>query len=35
MPGGRSFRTVCEAAVTWASAVLMFTPFWKKILTTP
>ena len=35
MPGGRSFSTVCEAAVTCASAVRMLTFFWKKILTTP
>ncbi len=35
IPGGRNFRTVCEAAVVWASAALMFTPRWKNILTTP
>ena len=35
MPGGSSLSTVCEAAVTCASAAAMFTSFWKKILTTP
>ena len=35
MPGGSSFSTVCEAAVIWASAALMSTVGWKKILTTP
>ena len=30
MPGGKSFSTVCDAAVTWASAVRMLTPLLKK-----
>ena len=29
MPGGRSLRTVCEAAVICASAALMLTFGWK------
>jgi len=32
MPGGSSFSTVCDAAVTCASAVRILTPFWKKDL---
>ena len=35
MPGGSSFSTVCDAAVTCAIAAAILTPFWKKILTTP
>ena len=35
MPGGNSFSTVCDAAVTCAMTAAIFTPFWKKILTTP
>ena len=33
--GGSSLSTVCDAAVIWASAELMLTLGWKKILTTP
>ena len=35
IPGGSSFRTVCEAAVTCASAELILTLGWKNTLTTP
>ena len=35
MPAGSAFSTVCEAAVTCASAALMFTFGWKKTFTTP
>jgi hypothetical protein len=35
MPGGSCFSTVCEIAVTWAVAVRISTPGWKKIFTTP
>ena len=35
MPAGICFRTVCEIAVTWAFAVLMSAPGWKKTFTMP
>ena len=35
MLGGICFSTVCEMAVTWALAVLMSVPGWKKIFTMP
>ena len=35
MPAGICFSTVCEIEVTWAVAVRISTPGWKKILTMP
>ena len=35
MPGGICLSTVCDSEVTWAVAVRMSTPGWKKILTMP
>ena len=35
MPAGICFSTVCDIAATWASAALMFTVGWKKILMIP
>ena len=34
-PAGICFRTVCDIAETSASAALMFTVGWKKILMIP
>ncbi len=35
MPGGIYFSTVCDIAETSASAALMFTVGWKKVLMIP
>jgi hypothetical protein len=35
MPAGICFNTVCDMAETCASAALMFTVGWKKILMMP
>ena len=35
MPAGICFNTVCDMALTWANAALMFTVGWKKILMIP
>ncbi len=33
-PGGKNLRSVCEIAVTWALAISIFVPGWKKTLVT-